>query len=533
MEKNETSSIFETRGFIKIHETEDGYNVFVSRVISNLKNYLYIEIEGGPQNSWTELKIAESSLRKQNAVVKAVEKKFDNLVGDLATEDTKQSVAHAIETKWELIPTADLGSLSSPTAIYHSLFKYAEGKIEGTIFMHDGYCYILAKEFNAVLEELRFRGARSGLLNSFRMLNILVANTNRNERNKKFPWMPKEDRFICLRSLEQQAKSTENDVTVQEPSADAKERYVEQGDGLKNTLGPYPGGKNNIPMQDKILALIPHDITKFVEPFAGSGSITYNLRWARYYHLNDLDSNMSNLHSVVTDSTMVDKLLGAIEKCSFSKEEFTKALERSKKAEHSDKVEWAVDELLLMYCSFNVDRKDYCSKGSIEKLKKRIKRNIGRIFAKSQNCEITVTNRNAFDVLKEYCERGDKKTFGYLDPPYLDELISSKNPLYREVPSKDFHREMLSILQNAKCPILLSGYKAEESEKDLYCKYLDKEHGWVCLQLGAFHKSSSGKEGSTGIEYVWLNYFDRIPENAKYFVSMKNHGLEKGGADNE
>ena len=77
------------------------------------------------------------------------------------------------------------------------------------------------------------------------------------------------------------------------------------------------------------------------------------------------------------------------------------------------------------------------------------------------------------------------------------------------------------------------GYKAEESEKDLYCKYLDKEHGWVCLQLGAFHKSSSGKKGSTGIEYVWLNYFDRIPENAKYFVSMKNHGLEKGGADNE
>ena len=67
----------------------------------------------------------------------------------------------------------------------------------------------------------------------------------------------------------------------------------------------------------------------------------------------------------------------------------------------------------------------------------------------------------------------------------------------------------------------------------MYCRYLDKEHGWVCLKLGEFHKASSGKKGSTGIEYVWLNYFDRLPENAKYFVSMKNHGLEKGGACNE
>jgi len=528
------SSIFEERGFIKLHVTKDGYNVFVSRVILNMEEYLTLEIEGGQQNLWKEISVKASSLRKPNAVIKTVEKKFDNLIDDLATVDTKKAVAHALEAKWELIPTIDLGSLTSPTAIYNKLFELADGKTEGRIFMRDGCCYILAKELENILIEQRFNVVKCRLLDTYKMLGLLDRNASRpHDKYIKIPGMEKQDHFICLRPLEQQTEPTDNGVTLHETPIDAKERYVEQGDGLKNTLGPYPGGKNNIPMQDKILALIPHDITKFVEPFAGSGSITYNLRWARYYHLNDLDSNMSNLHSVVTDSTMVDKLLGAIEKCSFSKEEFAKALERSKKAEHSDKVEWAVDELLLMYCSFNVSRKDYCIKGSVEKLKKRIKRNIGRIFAKSQNCEITVTNRNALDVLKEYCERGDKKTFGYLDPPYLDELISSKNPLYREVPSKDFHREMLSILQNAKCPILLSGYKAEETEKDLYCQYLDKEHGWVCLKLGDFHKSSSGKKGSIGAEYVWLNYFDRLPENAKYFVSMKNHGLEKGGADNE
>ena len=527
------SSIFESRGFIKLHVTMDGYKVFASRVISDMEKSLIIEIEGGPQNLWKEIPIKESGLRKPNAVFKTVGKKFDNLIDDLATEDTKQAVAHAIEVNWERIPTIDLGSITSPTAIYQRLFQLAEGKTEGTIFMHEGCCYIHASEFNAVLEELRFRGTRRELLNSFRMQNVLVANAKRNEINKKFPWMSKEDRFICLRPLEQQPESIDNDVTVQEPPMDAKERYVEQGDGVKNTLGPYKGGKNNTPMQDKIQALIPHDINGLVEPFAGSGSITYNFRWARAYHLNDLDSNMSNLHSVVIDSTMVDKLLSAIDKCSFTKEEFDRALERSKEAKHSDKIEWALDELLLLNCSFSVDRKHYCSKGSVEKLKKRIKRNVGRVFAKSQKCEITVTNRNALGVIKEYCACSSAKTFLYIDPPYRLELCASKQPLYRHVLTKKQQKELLSALQNAKCPILLSGYKAEESEKDLYCQYLDKEHGWVCLKLGEFHKASSGKKGSTGIEYVWLNYFDRLPENAKYFVSMKNHGLEKGGACNE
>lgn len=530
---NETSNIFESRGFIKLHVTMDGYKVFASRVISDMEKSLFLEIEGGQKNLWKEIQIKESSLRKPNAVFKAVDKKFDNLIDELATVDTKQAVAHAIEVNWERIPTIDLGSITSPTAIYHSLFQLAEGKTEGTIFMHDGDCYIHATEFNAVLGELRFHGTRSGLLNSFRMLNVLVANTNRNEINKKFPWMPKEDRFIRLRPLEQQTEPTDNGVTLHEAPSDAKERYVELGDGQKNIAVPYPGGKNNIPMQEKIQALIPCNITKMADLFVGSGSVTYNCRKAKYFHLNDSDSNMSNLHSVIKDGMLVQELLCVIEKCNFTKEEFAEALERSEKSEHTDKVVWAMDELLLLYTSFNADRTSYYIKEDAEKLKQRIKRNIGRVFVKAQKCEMTVTNENALKLLKEYCERGDADTFIYLDPPYLDELISSNHPLYRQATSKEEHEKMLQIIQDAKCPILLSGYKKEKSEDDLYCKYLDKEHGWVCLQLGEFHKSSSGKKGSTGIEYVWLNYFDRLPENAKYFVSMKNHGLEKGGACNE
>ena len=534
MKKNENSSIFEDRGFMGLHQTGDGYKVFAGWVISNLEKKLHLEIEGGPQNSWIEIKIPDSSLRKPNAVLKTVDKKFDNLIDELATVDTKQAVANAIEAKWELIPTIDLGSLTSPTAIYHRLFQLAEGKTEGIIFMHDGCCWILAKELKNILAEQRFNVVKCRLLNTYKILGLLDKNAGRpNDIYRKFPGMEKQDHFICLRPMEQQTEPTDNGVTVYEVPAEAKERYVESGDGQKNIAVPYPGGKNNIPMQEKIQALIPYNITKMADLFVGSGSVSYNCRKAKYFHLNDLDSNMSNLHSVITDGILVQELLCVIEKCNFTKEEFAEALERSEKSEHTDKVEWAMDELLLLYTSFNADRTSYYIKEDAEQLKQRIKHNIGRVCAKAQKCEITVTNENAWKLLKEYCERGDADTFIYLDPPYLDELISSNHPLYRQAASEEEHEKMLQIIQNAKCPILLSGYKKEKSEEDLYCKYLDKEHGWVCLQLGEFHKASSRKQGSIGIEYVWLNYFDRLPENAKYLVSMKNHGLEKGGACNE
>ena len=67
-----------------------------------------------------------------------------------------------------------------------------------------------------------------------------------------------------------------------------------------------------------------------------------------------------------------------------------------------------------------------------------------------------------------------------------------------------------------------------KAENDLYCNYLDREHGWSCLKLGEFSKASSNKKDSTGIEFVWLNYPDEIPEKAWKVISRQEYGLEHG-----
>ena len=525
--ENENNSSYGAKRQCPLYKTPNGYDINAVHIKENMEKYLHIVIEGGPQGIWKSIDVKESSLRKQNAVIKTVREKFCDLVDDLATEDTILEVANAIERQWKTIPTTDNGSESSPTAIYARLRAIAEEQSDRRVFLHDEDCYIKSTDFNAVLEEQGFRFTRCHLLKEWRIRGVLVTNTNRNELKRKLPWMDKQERFICLRSL----KSL--DASSALVSNDACERYVELGDGVKNTIAPYTGGKNNTPMQEKIQAVIPYNIEMLAEIFAGSASVAYNCRKAKYYHLNDLDSNISNLHSVVIDTSMVDKLMEAIDKCDFSKEEFAKALERSEKSEHEDKVEWALDELVLLHCSYNANRKAFSRKGSVDELRERIKYNIQRVHEKAKRSEYKVTNEDALVLLREYCEQGDDNIFLYIDPPYRQELCSSKQPLYRHVLTEEKQELMLSIIQNAKCPILLSGYKNEKTEEDLYCKYLDVEHGWVCLKLGDFHKSSSSKKGSIGEEYVWLNYFDRLPEVAKYLVSMQNHGLEKGGACNE
>ena len=103
--ENENNSSYGTNGLIELFRTQDGYCTSAVRVQCNMEKYLHIVIEGGPQGIWKSINVKESSLRKQNAVIKTVREKFCDLVDDLATEDTILEVANAIERQWKTIPT--------------------------------------------------------------------------------------------------------------------------------------------------------------------------------------------------------------------------------------------------------------------------------------------------------------------------------------------------------------------------------------------------------------------------------------------
>lgn len=81
----------------------------------------------------------------------------------------------------------------------------------------------------------------------------------------------------------------------------------------------------------------------------------------------------------------------------------------------------------------------------------------------------------------------------YADPPYLMEVRSDKKPIYRhEFGSEDQHRDLLAVLCDLPCLVMLSGY-----ENDLYNREL---HNW--------HKTSftGVSRGGPRTETVWMNF---------------------------
>ena len=99
----------------------------------------------------------------------------------------------------------------------------------------------------------------------------------------------------------------------------------------------------------------------------------------------------------------------------------------------------------------------------------------------------------------------------YLDPPYLFD-VRAKNACkaYKDEMSHQMHVNMLEILQNLKCRVLLSGYLNEE--EDLYCEKL-LPYGYQCYFGGEYKKTCSIKKTKNGAEYLWCNY--ELPKRAQ------------------
>ena len=116
----------------------------------------------------------------------------------------------------------------------------------------------------------------------------------------------------------------------------------------------------------------------------------------------------------------------------------------------------------------------------IEKTKKRIsKKNINWV------CQ------DVIQFLKNYVFIGDE--FIYCDPPYLKYTCKSKLRVYQHEYSEQQHQELLEILTQLPCKIMISGYYS-----DLYMQWL---HKWNVANF-----TVRTREGGLGIEYLWMNY---------------------------
>lgn len=280
---------------------------------------------------------------------------------------------------------------------------------------------------------------------------------------------------------------------------------------------PWYGGKYR--MTGILRNLIPsHRL--YLEPFLGSGALLLHHPRSPIEIVNDLDRDVANLFSIMADREKGKELINKLGSLPYGKGFFNSVRQEQKAGFHgfSD-----MDRALLTYVmisqSFNAARGAFSNKrfSGEDAYHKNIITNIQDVYERLEG--VQVWNIDAMGLIDHYANCSD--VFAFLDPPYRSALRGENaDKIYKfELPDWQ-HIQLLKLIRQAKCKVLLCGYK-EETGIDLYDSFL-LPYGWHCYLLAEIVKSSQDKKKKDiGREFIWCNY--ELPSWSKYYISMKEH----------
>ena len=277
------------------------------------------------------------------------------------------------------------------------------------------------------------------------------------------------------------------------------------------------GGKLRVAYE--IGFLIPKHRAMY-EPFMGSAALTLNSMRSEIEVINDLDPDLVCFMKIMTDREKGKRLLERLNKLWYDEWLFKEAMQhKCRNFEGLDEIERAAMVYVLITQSFNSTRKGFSKKGYKDTFayRKDILLHAPRVYERMQG--VRVLNMNGIDLLEKISD--NSSAFAFVDPPYRKELRGKNagNVYACELPHAEQIR-LLTTIQDAKCKIMLCGYKSNDGV-DLYDTYL-LSHGWHCYKLANLVKSCQNKDKKDiGEEFIWVNY--TLPESAKYIISMKEH----------
>lgn len=273
------------------------------------------------------------------------------------------------------------------------------------------------------------------------------------------------------------------------------------------------GGK--IRMIQELKFLISKHV-EFYEPFMGSAAFTLNHARSKKEVINDLDEDVARLMRIMADRKSGLELTQLLCELPYSKELFQEAkAAKNKKYEGLTEIEKAVMEYVLITQSFNNTRQSFRKGVSTHKYQKDNRFHLPKVYERLQGVE--VLNMDGIELLEQIKDNAD--AFALVDPPYREELRGAKRVYACEL-SKEDHIRLLKTIQQAKCKIILCGYRQSDGV-DLYDRYL-LPYGWHCYNLKKIVKACQTKEKKDiAEEYVWTNY--ELPSQAKYVVSMNEY----------
>lgn len=286
---------------------------------------------------------------------------------------------------------------------------------------------------------------------------------------------------------------------------------------MKIKFFSWYGGK--IRFVDTLMLLIPmHEI--WVEVYGGAGSLTLNHGQSKVEIINDFDEDISNLHKIMADPVKGDDFLEKALSLQHDLDSFNEAKRAWKDGfKGFDEMDRAVSTFRLVSQSFNSTRESYRKNVETWKYQRELLNNLPLVRQRMKG--MTVLNVDALELIRKYKDNRD--AFLFLDPPYLHELRGKgADKAYKKEMSRRDHIELLKLIRQAKCKILLCCYRGEKD--DLYAKHL-LGYGWRCYKLADTFKSCQNKEKGArkdrAEEIVWLNY--ELPEEAKRGMALKEY----------
>lgn len=250
----------------------------------------------------------------------------------------------------------------------------------------------------------------------------------------------------------------------------------------------YPGGKwkaakwiiQNFPIH-----------TTYVEVFGGGASVLLQKQKSRTEVYNDINQGVVNVFQVMRDVEKSKELMRLLDLTPFAYDEYLDCYN-----EPLNDVDYARRMIARSFMGIGSDsvfRQNGFRRGFNNK---ELNAN-NNLFSYSENIpmfterlkSVIIENMDYKDLIKMY---DNPSTLFYVDPPYLDEVLSIKRQYYEHKFDLEEHKELAEILRNVKGKVVLSGYPSE-----LYdTLYLGWNKTMKDLIVG---------DGSKRYETIWVN----------------------------
>ena len=260
----------------------------------------------------------------------------------------------------------------------------------------------------------------------------------------------------------------------------------------------YFGSKNKIALQ-LCTHLPPHNC--WVEVFCGSAALTLRKVAAPIEIINDIDRNIINLFEQLRDNHL--ELCDKIELTPYAEEELKNARIKKNNLSNVERARrFLIQSMMAINGVFGEERggfsysDSYSRNGHDARVNrwKNMPERLKSVVERLKN--VRIENKDARKLMLRYLYR--PATLLYLDPPYFAERTNGYN---KDANDQQFHKEILTLADKARCMVFISGY-----ENELYNRMLTEKKGWTRKSIETTTKDSTG-QSHLRTEVIWMNKF--------------------------